>query len=188
MNPADLGYFERRPSSGIWYLSPERGATSFEPKVCENPECPLPGREFMGTRQKGRGRFCSLSCAAWKTDPEYAGRHLRIGRVRGKASEHTCADCCNRAYDWSQRHGTDGTDPEHYDPRCRPCHRAYDGTAHGEDHGRATLTEAQVREIYASTGVSQQELADIHGTTQHNVSNIRRGKTWKHVTGTRATT
>ena len=39
-----------------------------------------------------------------------------------------CTDCGGPAAQWSQVHGTDGTDPiAHYQPRCRKCHSKYDG-------------------------------------------------------------
>lgn len=67
---------------------------------------------------------------------QYAGAHDRIKRQRGSASTHPCADCGKPATDWSY----DGLDPDeltegrllyslkvdHYEPRCKPCHGAYD--------------------------------------------------------------
>lgn len=54
----------------------------------------------------------------------------------GKASSHDCADCQDRATDWSftgcqnaienakgQRYCTH---PDHYQPRCKTCHYYYD--------------------------------------------------------------
>lgn len=48
----------------------------------------------------------------------------------------------------------------------------------------AKLTEDQVREIkirYGKDGVTQQMLATEFGVAQTKISDIVRGKTWKHV-------
>ena len=60
--------------------------------------------------------------------PTHQGRHQRLRRARGKASDAgPCIDCGKEAYDWSQVHGTDGLDIYNdYVPRCRSCHLAYD--------------------------------------------------------------
>lgn len=179
LDPAALGWYERRPGSGVWY-HPDRGG-AYEPRTCG---C---GVDFMGFRQKGRGRFCSLACAnARETDePAYRTRHDWVRKARGPAADQVCADCGKQAREWSQIHGTDGTAPEDYEPRCSLCHATYDGHF-GEGNGSAVLTAAQVREIYASVGVTHQELADIHGVDRGTVSLIRRGKTWRHITGAAA--
>ena len=49
----------------------------------------------------------------------------------------------------------------------------------GEEHGRAKLTNEQVRAIRLITGRSQQSIADEYGVSQPVISNILRGKTWK---------
>jgi hypothetical protein len=56
MNPADHGYYERRPGSGTWYRNgTERGA--YEIKICRHEAC---GREFMARRRKKDSqRYCS---------------------------------------------------------------------------------------------------------------------------------
>jgi hypothetical protein len=125
MNPAALGYYERRTGSGIWYR-PDRPTTGYEPCVCERLSC---GREFMGRRERGRGRFCTKVCAGTaKRQPRagYTARHERVYMDRGKATDQACADCGEPARHWSQIHGTDGTDPAHYEPRCVRCHSRYD--------------------------------------------------------------
>ena len=78
--------------------------------------------------------------------PTYRAMHLRLDQARGKASEHPCADCGGPATEWSY----DGQDPMalvgtkngsrvtyslnpiHYDPRCTPCHRAFDAAQRRE--------------------------------------------------------
>ena len=73
----------------------------------------------------------------WKDSPGYQAAHLRVEADKGKASEHVCADCGSPAHDWSYVHGCPDelreshrpaycTHPNHYEPRCRTCHRAYD--------------------------------------------------------------
>ena len=70
----------------------------------------------------------------------YAAAHKRVVRKRGKASDHNCVDCGERAAQWSYDH----TDPnemtqerqgcllpysgdvERYAPRCASCHVTHD--------------------------------------------------------------
>jgi NAD-dependent SIR2 family protein deacetylase len=121
----------------------------------------------------------------FRTDaPVYSTRHSRVLAVRGRAAEQECTDCGDRAKEWSQRHGTDGTEPADYDPRCNACHREYDGAGAkpGELHHNAKLTEAQVRDIFTSTGRIYRELAEIHGVSVAAICDIRRGRRWRHVT------
>lgn len=52
---------------------------------------------------------------------------------------------------------------------------------HGEQHGMAKVTEADVREIrtrYAAGGVTQAALAAVYGISDVQVSNIVRHKNW----------
>jgi NAD-dependent SIR2 family protein deacetylase len=109
----------------------------------------------------------------------YKSRHIRVRKARGKASEQACVDCGKPAREWSQTHSTTGQEPEHYQPRCRKCHAAYDQS--GEDNSSAKLTEARVRGIRASVGANGRELAEIHGVTQMTISRVLRGKIWRHV-------
>lgn len=178
MNPADLGFYERRPGSGIWYHPDVTGAT-YEPRTCEG--C---GDHFMGRRKPGGQLFCTNACAkrqTRKSNSSYSAVHQLIRRERGSASEQTCVDCGQPAAEWSQIHGTDGCDVhQRYEPRCEPCHRVHDASR-GEEHYAAKLTEARVRGIRASVGANNQELADLHGVARATVQSIRAGKTWKHV-------
>lgn len=73
--------------------------------------------------------------------PRYAfmRRHTDLLLARGKASKHECVDCGRQALDWSQTHGTDGTNlHEHFRPRCRSCHKKYDYT----DDQRQKISQA----------------------------------------------
>lgn len=74
----------------------------------------------------------------WKgPDCGYQAAHLRVAASKGKARQHPCVDCGKPAHDWSYAHGcpteisSQGrppycVHPDHYQARCRPCHRAYD--------------------------------------------------------------
>ena len=55
--------------------------------------------------------------------------------------------------------------------------------AHGEQHGNASITEADVREIrrLKKTGVTQRSIAKQLGLTEFHVSKICRGVLWSHV-------
>ncbi len=79
-----------------------------------------------------------------KGDAGYRAAHGRITRARGRASERQCIDCHARAHHWSYRHDDPdeltspngqpySLDPEHYDPRCVPCHATFDGTGAGRE-------------------------------------------------------
>lgn len=73
-------------------------------------------------------------------DVGYGGAHCRIYRARGNATEYPCVDCFDQAAQWSYRHGSErentewmdgklvpySPDPMDYDPRCVPCHKAFD--------------------------------------------------------------
>lgn len=56
-----------------------------------------------------------------------AGVHYRLYVVKGKARQFQCVDCDRQALDWSWIHDTDKFDIENYEPRCRRCHKIYDG-------------------------------------------------------------
>jgi hypothetical protein len=69
----------------------------------------------------------------------YQTQHTRNQAQRGKASLYKCIDCAARgidkqASDWSWRQGTNPDDVMNYDPRCRKCHNAYDGSGHHVPH------------------------------------------------------
>lgn len=179
-----LAFYEKRPGSGIWYQNGE-GTNSYSPRVCENPECSRLGEPFMGLRHGGGQRFCSKACAGWRRDVAYGGRHQRVHSSRGPASSFLCVDCGEAASDRAQTHGTDGTKPEHYAPRCRPCHAVYDSEtkARGERHGRSRLTDTRVRDIRASAaaGGCRHELASLHGVSKSTIDRVLRHATWSHV-------
>lgn len=60
-------------------------------------------------------------------DPNYHRYHVKVYRLRGKASSQKCVDCGKQAREWSSVHDTDGSDPySHFQPRCSRCHKRYD--------------------------------------------------------------
>lgn len=74
----------------------------------------------------------TVTCGDQTTHPRsqdsghYNTVHQTLRAEKGKASEHDCVDCGQRARDWSHIHGTDPMDIECYEPRCRRCHSQYD--------------------------------------------------------------
>lgn len=78
----------------------------------------------------------------WKgADITYSGAHQRVLKVKGPAASYQCVDCGGGALHWSLRNdsairqsgeGQHGylmdysPDPDDYEPRCVPCHAAYD--------------------------------------------------------------
>jgi len=78
--------------------------------------------------------------------------------------------CCNPAHLFLGSHSENMADM-----------KAKDRGNHGESNGRSKLTEAQVVEIRASTG-SQRAIAARFGISQMQVSNIRSGQSWAHLT------
>lgn len=75
------------------------------------------------------------------TDAGYGAAHDRVKRLHGPAREQACTTCGGAAAHWSYDH-TDpderheivrggylvaySTNPDHYSPRCVPCHKRYD--------------------------------------------------------------
>lgn len=81
----------------------------------------------------------------------YGQAHIKLARFRGKARDYSCVDCGKQALEWSYDGGSEyeqrevriqqnrgkevrtvttwSPDINAYSPRCRPCHRAYDGKA-----------------------------------------------------------
>lgn len=69
----------------------------------------------------------------------YVTVHKKVRATRGKAANYSCVDCGGQATDWSYTHEDpnpmyreeNGTYPyssniDFYEPRCKPCHRAFD--------------------------------------------------------------
>lgn len=117
------------------------------------------------------------------TDVKYRALHMRVQAARGKATRYACADCDQRAEQWSQTHGTDGTDVFHYKPRCRPCHDLYDAPLkpRGEANPAAKITHEiadEIRVRYAAGGIAIRPLGRLYGLTYLPTWNILNGKAW----------
>jgi len=64
--------------------------------------------------------------------------------------------------------------------------RTRNGVLHGEAHGRAVLTEADVRTIRSLGGVvKQRDLADRFGVSQSAIQRAMSGDGWRHLAGAR---
>ena len=85
---------------------------------------------------------------------------------------HTCDNplCINPA------HLKEGTHQDNVQDRVDR-----DRSARGERNGRAKLTEANVRDIRSLTKVPNSQLAWMYGVDRKVIYNIRRRKSWRHV-------
>ena len=98
-----------------------------------------------------RGRLaCSRSCgyrltsaARQSADPSDDVLHHRVKKARGPASNYACVDCGGAAEDWSTVYPSRDDVWVRFQPRCRKCHRRYDGAV-GEGNPRAKLTAGKV--------------------------------------------
>lgn len=114
------------------------------------------------------------------------GRHEKAHRVAymlthgsiptGKLILHTCDNplCCNPAHLYA---GTQVNNMQDRKNRGRQNYRV------GSRHGRAKLTEEQVKEIRAlkAKGELQYRLAERYGVSAFTLSLIVRRKIWKHI-------
>lgn len=95
----------------------------------------------------------------WSGDAvTYSGMHRRVASRRGPARDHDCINCGNPAQEWAydhqdpkERRGTSNgqevyfsLDPAHYEPRCVPCHRAFDNE-HTTSQAERLLREATTK-------------------------------------------
>lgn len=77
----------------------------------------------------------------WRgTEIEYTAMHDRVRKARGAPGQYACAHCGSVAQEWAYDHadpnerrnrvgrddGPFSTDPNHYMPLCKPCHRKLD--------------------------------------------------------------
>lgn len=100
----------------------------------------------------GDSSTCGDRRAHHRTGDSYSVAHSRTRTDRGSAKLYQCVNCGNGAQHWSYNHddpdertGPDYTgkyivpyslDPNHYSPRCVPCHKRF-------DLGRDALTPAR---------------------------------------------
>lgn len=124
---------------------PEHPAWKGGPKLC--PDC---GR---APSHRSKTKTC-LECrpregeanSNWRGDQiRNPQAHSRVKKLRGPASQHSCAHCGRRAAEWAYDHldphelpdpeGPYSLDPDHYMALCVPCHRKFDATPHHRSVG-----------------------------------------------------
>ena len=139
------------------------GCSRGQPRY-EQKHCPVCGTLTMIRRDH---RSCSRACgyelartARQAASPSYAVWHKRVRQARGPASRYPCADCGEPAQDWSTVNPSSGDVRGRFQPRCRRCHRRYDGAA-GAGNPRAMLTVESVWKLRArrADGLTHRQLA-----------------------------
>jgi hypothetical protein len=158
-----------------------RGRPKYEWKCC-----PVCGRRARIRRDR---RSCSRACghkltgAALRAEsPSYDVWHNRVKKARGPASDYHCIDCSGQAEDWSTADPSSDDVWVRFQPRCRKCHRRYDGAV-GEGSPRAKLTAGNVRKLRArrADGLTYQQLADEFGISDVSAHAAVNRRTWAHV-------
>lgn len=105
-------------------------------------DCGRPHRVRAGDLNRGTTRSCGTQGGHGRQETAgYGAAHERVRRDRGPAQHHACVGCGEPARHWSYNH--DDPDelisdepriegvayslkPEHYSPRCVPCHKRFD--------------------------------------------------------------
>jgi hypothetical protein len=158
-----------------------RGQSRYEQK-----RCPVCGVLAMIRRDH---RSCSRACgyelaraARQAASPSYDVWHKRVRQARGPASGYACVDCGEPAQDWSTVDPSSGDVQGRFQPRCRTCHRRYDGAA-GAGNPRAKLTDDTVRKLRArrGDGLTYRQLAAEFGISDVSACAAVNRKTWAHV-------
>ena len=158
-----------------------RGQSKYEWK-----QCPVCGALAMIRRDH---RSCSRACgyelarvARQAASPSYDVWHKRIKKARGPASSFACVDCGEPAQDWSTVNPASDDVQSRFQPRCRKCHRYYDGAV-GEGNPRAKLTGRTVRDLRArrAEGLTYRQLAAEFGISDASACAAVNRKTWAHV-------
>jgi 3-oxoacyl-[acyl-carrier protein] reductase len=108
--------------------------------------------------------------------------HHRVKKARGPASNYPCVDCGGPAQDWSTADPSSDDVWARFQPRCRKCHRRYDGAV-GEGNPRAKLTAEKVRELRArrADGLTYRQLAAEFGISDVSAYAAVNRRTWAHV-------
>jgi len=132
---------------------------------------------------------CSRTCGYQLTgaalrsqNPSYDVWHNRVKKARGPASDYSCVDCGGPAQDWSTADSVSHDVAARFQPRCRKCHRRYDGAV-GEGNPRAKLTGERVRELRARRveGLTYRQLAGEFGISDASACAAVNRRTWAHV-------
>jgi hypothetical protein len=134
-------------------------------------------------------RSCSRACgyqlaraARQAAIPSYDVWHKRVNQARGPASRYACVDCGEPAQDWSTVNPFSGDVRGRFQPRCRTCHRRYDGAV-GAGNPRAKLTDEKVRKLRAlrAGGLTYRQLAAEFGISDVSACAAVNRQTWAHV-------
>jgi hypothetical protein len=158
-----------------------RGQTRYQWK-----SCPVCGTLAMIRRSH---RSCSRACgyalaraARQAATPSYDVWHHRVNKARGPASDYACVDCGEPAQDWSTVNPSSDDVRVRFQPRCRKCHRRYDGAV-GEGNPRAKLTSARVKKLRArrEDGLTYRQLATEFGISDVSAYAAVSRRTWAHV-------
>jgi hypothetical protein len=161
------------------------GCSRGQPKL-QWKHCPVCGTLTMIRRDH---RSCSRACgyelaraARQAANPSYDVWHHRVNKARGPASGHACVDCGKPAQDWTTVNPASDDVWIRFQPRCRKCHRHYDGMV-GEGNPRAKLTSGQVRKLRARRrdGLTYRQLAAEFGISDVSACAAVNRKTWAHV-------
>jgi DNA-directed RNA polymerase subunit RPC12/RpoP len=148
--------------------------------------CPVCGRLARIRRDRlSCSRACghALTGAALRAEsPSYDVWHSRVRKARGPASGYRCVDCGRQAEDWSTADSSSDDIQVRFQPRCRKCHRGYDG-ARGEGNPRAKLTADKVRALRArrADGLTYRQLASEFGISDVSAHAAVNRRTWAHV-------
>jgi hypothetical protein len=162
------------------------GCSRGKPKY-EQKRCPVCGTLAMIRRDN---KSCSRACgyalartARQAARPSYDVWHHRVKKARGPASAYDCVDCGLPAQDWSTVNPRSNDVRVRFQPRCRKCHRSYDGGV-GEGNPRAKLTIPKVRQLRArrADGLTYRQLAAEFGISDVSACAAVKRKTWAHVT------
>ncbi len=162
------------------------GCSRGQPRYQRKP-CPVCGVLAMIRRDH---KSCSRACgyqlaraARQAANPSYAVWHKRVTKARGPASRYACVDCGQPAEDWSTVSPSSPDVRYRFQPRCRKCHRCYDGAV-GAGNPRAKLTDEKVRKLRArrADGLTYRQLAAEFGISDVSACAAVNRKTWAHVT------
>ena len=161
------------------------GCSRGRPKYEWKP-CPVCGTIARIRRDR---RSCSPTCGHQLTgaalrsgNPSYDVWHNRVKKTRGPAGDYPCVDCGGRAEDWSTADPASDDVGVRFQPRCRKCHRRYDGAV-GEGNPRAKLTAEKVRQLRTrrADGLTYQQLAGEFGISDVSAHAAVNRRTWAHV-------
>jgi hypothetical protein len=161
------------------------GCSRGRPKYEWRP-CPVCGTLARIRRDR---LSCSRTCgyqlagvALRSQNPSYDVWHSRVKKARGPASDYSCVDCGGPAEDWSTADSASDDVAARFQPRCRKCHRRYDGAV-GEGNPRAKLTAENVRELRARRveGLTYRQLAGEFGISDASACAAVNRRTWAHV-------